>query len=710
MFSTTKTKWTSKAGPRHNKAVNAALNAMKWRGQTHVEITDYGRRELVSPMQEPTESCQMVMDAIGEKYGYEITAENYRAIVADLEAATASLTLPEEDCRTTDTERAERQQRLEAQRRESEELAASAAILAKRPSWAEAVIVAELHEDDSDSMSDYHNHKVTRRVVIGWRKGKRESFPQLRKAAAQFEPTRHLGPGKDQYTIRAVWAENSPGRYKGGYVRAFSLDECSYATREPAEQAIRENEETLILDGQPVEYIIQAESYEHRENWSMGGGNYLKAGHRDESGWCVRSEPISTLTTALYEDGLPVEKESDKSETVGSGASYEIQKHYHTKREIDMWAVVLTERVERDTFETLRDSCKSAGGWFSPKWGSFPGGFCFESEAKVTAWAAKEFGSGDNAESLPKEPKAAPDAATRLQSEAEKLTKHIEDKTRPLTQNPTPKRTREYNARRHDGENLRRCQKAMHALAELHQTGTCPANLSHLRTKAQILPLVATRGDTQGYYDYRDTFEYRDTTSAGRELQALIEESPERRKERELEYKLQEVRRQEIEGYFPTPRAVAEQMIELADIQPGDVVLEPSAGTGELADVIRESVPVICCEIRPAFVEILKMKGHDLAVVWDFLQYHTDAAIDKFIMNPPFERQQDAKHIQHAYQFLASGGRIVSVMAASVKFSERYQFFRDWLADKGEIIDLPEGSFKESGTLVNTVLVVINKE
>ena len=39
-----------------------------------------------------------------------------------------------------------------------------------------------------------------------------------------------------------------------------------------------------------VEYHV--ESVEHRENYSMGGGNYLKAGCKDSSGWKVCSYPM----------------------------------------------------------------------------------------------------------------------------------------------------------------------------------------------------------------------------------------------------------------------------------------------------------------------------------------------------------------------------------------------------------------------------------
>ena len=40
--------------------------------------------------------------------------------------------------------------------------------------------------------------------------------------------------------------------------------------------------------------------------------------------------------------------------------------------------------------------------------------------------------------------------------------------------------------------------------------------------------------------------------------------------------------------FFPTPRAVAERMCEMAEIDSASAVLEPSCGNGQLADVIWE--------------------------------------------------------------------------------------------------------------------------
>ncbi len=46
-----------------------------------------------------------------------------------------------------------------------------------------------------------------------------------------------------------------------------------------------------------------------------------------------------------------------------------------------------------------------------------------------------------------------------------------------------------------------------------------------------------------------------------------------------------------IPGFFPTPRPIISRMLELAGIQPGERVLEPSAGKGDILDMIRQHHP-----------------------------------------------------------------------------------------------------------------------
>lgn len=94
----------------------------------------------------------------------------------------------------------------------------------------------------------------------------------------------------------------------------------------------------------------------------------------------------------------------------------------------------------------------------------------------------------------------------------------------------------------------------------------------------------------------------------------------------------------------------------------------------------------------------------------DFLMVEPEPIYDRVVMNPPFGRQADIKHVNHALKFLKSGGMLVSVMSSSVTFrsNKLTADFRQMVEDRGgHIEELPESSFKSSGTMVNTVIVVI---
>ncbi len=165
-----------------------------------------------------------------------------------------------------------------------------------------------------------------------------------------------------------------------------------------------------------------------------------------------------------------------------------------------------------------------------------------------------------------------------------------------------------------------------------------------------------------------------------------------------------------IPGFFPTPPAIVKRMIELADIRPGMTVLEPSAGTGAIADAIRQAgVEPICVEINWTLAEILSKKGYR-TYCQDFLTFYT--TIDRIIMNPPFEHGADIEHIRHAYTWLAPGGRLVAIASEGPFFrSDRKSIaFREWLDSVGGTSEkLPDGSFLPSGTGVVTRIVVIER-
>lgn len=174
---------------------------------------------------------------------------------------------------------------------------------------------------------------------------------------------------------------------------------------------------------------------------------------------------------------------------------------------------------------------------------------------------------------------------------------------------------------------------------------------------------------------------------------------------------------QKFEGYFPTPKGLADRVAETADIKPNMRVLEPSAGKGSLADASLQYLDgnkanITTIEPVSALQNILKVKGYNVSEDRDFMEHKGE--YDRIIMNPPFENLQDVDHVKHAYSLLAKGGKLVAITSESPFFrgDKKSTEFRDWLDTVGGSSEkLPEGSFKTSdrSTGVNTRMVVITK-
>jgi predicted RNA methylase len=165
--------------------------------------------------------------------------------------------------------------------------------------------------------------------------------------------------------------------------------------------------------------------------------------------------------------------------------------------------------------------------------------------------------------------------------------------------------------------------------------------------------------------------------------------------------------------FFETPEWLVEKMLDQAGIQPGDVVLEPSAGKGAIAFAICRIEPLAtihCYELNLGNRAYLEGKGFTV-IGSDFLQ-HTGRQYDKIIANPPFSKQQDIDHITKMIEVCKPGGRVVSIASASVLFRENRKTveFRELIDGMGGTIErLPDGSFRESGTMVNSVMIVVEK-
>lgn len=180
-------------------------------------------------------------------------------------------------------------------------------------------------------------------------------------------------------------------------------------------------------------------------------------------------------------------------------------------------------------------------------------------------------------------------------------------------------------------------------------------------------------------------------------------------------------------GFFETPKPLAKQLVAMADVQPGHVVLEPSAGTGRIVDAIRAAGgDYIFCE-RDELMRSYLWKRKDALVGYhsdnDFLDLPIAGpyALDRVVMNPPFckvGKGDHLDHVRHAFAMLMAGGPskqrgdkiLVSVLPAGVKFrtDRRHAEFREWfVSEAGELTDLPDGSFKASGTGVRTCVLHI---
>ena len=116
-----------------------------------------------------------------------------------------------------------------------------------------------------------------------------------------------------------------------------------------------------------------------------------------------------------------------------------------------------------------------------------------------------------------------------------------------------------------------------------------------------------------------------------------------------------------------------------------------------------------CIELNEKNRQALQAQGLHL-IHNDFLTFEPQKDYDVIVMNPPFNKGQDIAHITKAIQIAKRC--VIAIASASVLFKNdnKTKAFRELVAQyKGTIEELPASSFKESGTMVNTVLIKINK-
>ena len=115
--------------------------------------------------------------------------------------------------------------------------------------------------------------------------------------------------------------------------------------------------------------------------------------------------------------------------------------------------------------------------------------------------------------------------------------------------------------------------------------------------------------------------------------------------------------------FYPTPAEVIKIMLQGETIK-DKTILEPSAGKGNIVDVLHEleAKSILTCEINKDLQLILKSKSQLIGD--DFLNLRSDqiSHIDYIVMNPPFSNAD--KHILHAFDIAPRGCKIIALCNA----------------------------------------------
>lgn len=730
---TTETKantWTSEAGPLQTKRAIKAIDSITSRGRFHVELTgviggDEDSRELWAFGSPVCDDAKRRLEQLGESFAWTISKKNFKAIIEAAKEAAKAVVLPVVDNRkSADEKKRETLERAleviektQAKNEQAGEIAKAVELLRKEhPSAigedkkrgqarAAANIKLELKQHFPSVKFSVRSESFSmgNAVRVSWTDGpttdqvesitgKYQYYAGLDQSDCQQYDSSTFGKAVDIVLGRAKYVSTSRN-VSDTFVDVVAKLYCDLIGKELELESRLED----------CDYTLREKSYQILRNSDLRGS--VVSGLRD-----CESPPYYAVDMA-------------QPETIkGEGEEYKIEKHYHTKREADFYIAVPVARLEREVYLSELERAKTFGGWKSRKWGACPSGFGFESEPAALAFAGD---LGEQSEGIEIERPGNERLADKLEELAGNLDSEIENRLATSTQNWTPKRGRQWAASTREGNRLERTQRAMRSLAALHRSGAVPVLLAGFTTKKSVYDCLQleTKASAHSCYDHIETSEFSAKSPEAKALQALIAESSEviaaKSQANELQSKIDGLRLGKEPGFFPTPGTLAKRMIEIADIEPDSVCLEPSAGIGSLAELIEAKLgsgSLQCCEQKFSMAEVCQLKGFE-TYRGDFIEWakHENDRFDRIVMNPPFENQQDAKHICKAFELLAPGGRLVALCGANAleRDNAAGRAFASLVSECGESNERIDGaftgpeSFKQTG--VSVLLLVLTK-
>lgn len=297
-------------------------------------------------------------------------------------------------------------------------------------------------------------------------------------------------------------------------------------------------------------------------------------------------------------------------------------------------------------------------------------------------------------------------AAQRCRNAAAALEKHVSAKhdsaNRMLALPPTRKRLQDAGGIRREAIRLARIQHTLLKLAQMHEEQSILPELAGLVTRASVERALYGQSPKSAIHLI---YESTELPESGQELALRLE---------------REAMLMRIPGFFPTPASVAEELLRFAALKQPRFVLEPSAGSGSLIDVIRKEHPrasISYCEINCFLLDLLRAKYERSSTVHfigrDFLDIdaaNVEQHFDAIVLNPPFEDRADINHTLAAYKLLAPRGVLAAIISEGTfsRSDAKTVAFRDLLEScNAQVSRLPSGSFASSGTQVACRMVRI---
>lgn len=168
--------------------------------------------------------------------------------------------------------------------------------------------------------------------------------------------------------------------------------------------------------------------------------------------------------------------------------------------------------------------------------------------------------------------------------------------------------------------------------------------------------------------------------------------------------------------YFATPEPLGFKMVEWADIQIGEKVLEPSAGHGAIARFFPDSTNRHGIEPSSELVSRLALNATDITIHQQkFEDYNVMNKFNAVVMNPPFGTagKTAMDHLIKGLAHLRNGGRLVALIPEGSSMQKRFdKWYESPEAAAYHLraeVKLPSSTFGRAGTNVSTRVLVIDK-